>query len=453
MYRYSLEYLTQWSQDKSRKPIVIRGARQVGKSTLVRMFASLSGLSLLELNFERNPELVDFFKSNDPQKIIQLISLQTAKDITPGKTLLFLDEIQAAAAAIVSLRYFYEELPQLHVIAAGSLLEFTLSQASFSMPVGRIEYLHLGVMTFDEFLLAVNEKALAEFLKTYQLNQQIPTAIHDKLMDLVKVYLITGGMPASIAAYVNDRSFKQSEKVKQSILSTYQDDFGKYAALSQHDVIRQVFTKIPTMIGNKFKYVQINPNIKSSTIAAALQQLCLARVAWKIHHSSANGVPLGAEKNDRLFKVLFLDVGLVSTSLGLNYLDLVNEIELINSGNIVEQFVGQHLLYSDLTYEQPNLYYWVREKKSSSAELDYVINIGQQIIPIEVKAGKTGQMKSLQIFLKEKHRKLALRFNSAPASQMDATTKLVDGSSVDFKFISLPLYLIGQFRRIVGSCF
>ena len=184
------------------------------------------------------------------------------------------------------------------------------------------------------------------------------------------------------------------------------------------------------MIGNKFKYVQINPNLKSSTIAAALQQLCLARVAWKIHHSSANGVPLGAEKNDRLFKVLFLDVGLVSTSLGLSYLDLVNELELVNIGNIVEQFVGQHLLYSDLSYEEPKLYYWVREKKSSSAELDYVINIGQQI------------------FLKEKQRKVALRFNSAPASEMDATTKLVDGSSVEFKFISLPLYLIGQFRRI-----
>jgi predicted AAA+ superfamily ATPase len=327
MYRYSLEYLTQWSQDEFRKPIVIRGARQVGKSTLVRMLSRKCGFNLVELNFERNPELIDFFKSNDPQKITQLISLQTAKDITPGKTLLFLDEIQVAVAAIVSLRYFYEELPELHVLAAGSLLEFTC----FSMPVGRIEYLHLGVMTFDEFLLAVNETGLAEFLNSYQLNQQIPIAIHDKLMDLVKVYLITGGMPASIAAYVNDRTFKQSEKVKQSILSTYQDDFGKYAALTQHQVIRQVFTKIPTMIGNKFKYVQINPNLKSSTIAAALQQLCLARVAWKIHHSSANGVPLGAEKNDR-------------------------------------QFVGQHLLYSDLSYEEPKLYYWVREKKSSSAE-------------------------------------------------------------------------------------
>ena len=450
MYRHQLSYLTEWLKVKHRKPIVIRGARQVGKSTLVRLLSEQCGFDLIELNFERNPELASFFKSHDPHKITQLISLQTGKTIQPGHTLLFLDEIQGSAEAIVALRYFYEEFPELHILCAGSLLEFTLSQAGFSMPVGRIEYLHLGPMTFAEFLLAVGEKALADFIAHYQIFEEIPKPIHEKLMDIVKIYFVTGGMPESIKAYAEDNTFKTSEKVKQSILSTYRDDFGKYASITKHDLIRKVFNKIPTLIGNKFKYSHISSENKPACIATALNQLCLARVAWKVHHTSANGVPLGAEQNDRFFKVLFLDIGLVSTSLGLNYLNLmeVDELNFVNNGSLTEQFIGQHLLYAQMPYEEPNLYYWAREKKSSYAELDYVISYGQQIIPIEVKAGKTGQMKSLHLFLKEKQRHLGVRFNSAPPSQMDTTTKLPDGSSVDFRFLSLPLYLVGQLSRL-----
>jgi len=453
MYRQQLAYLTEWFKLKHRKPIVIRGARQVGKSTLVRLLAAQSHIELVELNLERNPELATLFQFRDPHKIIQLISLQTGKTIQAEQTLLFIDEIQASAEAIVALRYFYEELPALHVIAAGSLLEFTLAKTGFSMPVGRIEYLHLGPMTFAEFLLAMGEHKLAEFIEHYQINEEILKPIHDKLMEWVKIYFITGGMPESIQAYVEYKMFKTSEKVKQSILSTYQDDFGKYAPIMKHDLMRKMFTKIPTMIGNKFKYSQINNGIKSATIASCLEQLCLARIAWKVHHTSANGVPLGAEQNDRFFKVLFLDIGLTSTALGLNYLNIldISELNLVNSGSLTEQFIGQHLLYSNKTYEEPTLYYWIREKKSSAAELDYVINVGQQIIPIEVKAGKTGRMKSLHLFLQEKQRHLGVRFNSVQPSLMDTNLKLSDSSKVHFKFLSLPLYLVGELRRLVES--
>jgi len=280
MYRHQLSYLTEWLKVKHRKPIVIRGARQVGKSTLVRLLSEQCGFDLIELNFERNPELASFFKSHDPHKITQLISLQTGKTIQPGHTLLFLDEIQGSAEAIVALRYFYEEFPELHILCAGSLLEFTLSQAGFSMPVGRIEY---------------------DFIAHYQIFEEIPKPIHEKLMDIVKIYFVTGGMPESIKAYAEDNTFKTSEKVKQSILSTYRDDFGKYASITKHDLIRKVFNKIPTLIGNKFKYSHISSENKPACIATALNQLCLARVAWKVHHTSANGVPLGAEQNDRFF--------------------------------------------------------------------------------------------------------------------------------------------------------
>jgi hypothetical protein len=451
VYRQQLDYLSQWVSIKHRKPIIIRGARQVGKSTLVRLLSQQCFLDLIELNFERNPELATLFKSHDPQRIIQLISLQTGKTLQPGRTLLFLDEIQGATEAIVALRYFYEELPELHILAAGSLLEFTLSKAAFSMPVGRIEYLHLGPMTLTEFMLALGESALVEFLNNYQISEEIPKPIHDKLMDITKIYFIIGGMPESIQAYLEDNTFQTSEKVKQSILSTYRDDFGKYALTTQHELIRKVFTKIPLMIGNKFKYSLISRESKSILVATALNQLCLARVAWKVHHTSANGVPLGAEQNDRFFKVLFLDVGLVSTSLGLSYLNLVDVDELIfiNQGNMAEQFIGQHLFYKNPYYEEPALYYWVREKKSAAAEIDYIISKGQQIIPVEVKAGKTGQMKSLHQFIKEKQRRLAVRFNSEPPSLIDTTINLSDGSKVAFRLLSIPFYLVERLNQLI----
>ena len=205
------------------------------------------------------------------------------------------------------------------------------------------------------------------------------------------------------------------------------------------------------MIGRKFKYSQISRENKSIQIATVLNQLCLAKVAWKVHHSSANGVPLGAEQNDRFFKVLFLDVGLVSTSLGLSYLNLVelDELTVINEGYLAEQFIGQHLLYKNPCYEEPYLYYWAREKKSAAAEIDYIISKGQQIIPVEVKAGKTGQMKSLHIFLKEKQRHLGVRFNSEPPSLIDTTINLSDGSNVAFRLLSLPFYLVERLNQLI----
>jgi len=453
MYRQSLAYLSEWLQLKNRKPLLIQGARQVGKSTLVRLLAIQSKLELVELNLKRNPELATLFKSNNPHKIIQLISIQTGKNIESGQTLLFIDEVQEVTEAIVALRYFYTELPTLHVVAAGSLLEFAFTTTNLSTLGGQIEHLYLGPMSFVEFLLAINAQSLADFIQSYHLDEEIPQPIHTKLMELIKVYFITGGMPESILAYFGDNTFKACEKVKQSILVTYRDDFGKYASLTKHDLIRKVFTKIPAMIGNKFKYSNISRDIKPALIATALEQLYLAKIVWKVHHSSANRIPLSVEQNDRFFKVLFLDIGLVSTNLGINYLNLLeaNELNLVNSGSLTEQFIGQHLLYVKNTSVEPELHYWAREKKSAAAELDYVINLGNQIIPIEVKAGKTGRMKSLHLFLREKQGRLGVRFNSAPPSLMDAHSKLVDGSQIHFKFLSLPLYLVSELNRLVAK--
>jgi len=452
MKRNALDYLVEWNSRKNRKPVIIRGARQVGKSFLVRMFAEKASYDLAEINFEYTPELADLFKSNDPKQIIQLLELKLNRKITAEKTLLFLDEIQAAPPVLIALRYFYELMPELHIIAAGSLLEFVLEDHSFSMPVGRIEYLHLGPMTFEEFLVASGRANLYEFIHNYSLKTEFPKIIHDELSDLFKKYLIIGGMPEVIKTYLETDSIRNCEMVKQSLLSTYRDDFSKYGKRVNHQRLQKVFNAIPAMVGNKLKYVNISRDDKPGSIESALHMLELARIIYRICHSSANGIPLGAQVNRRHSKPLFLDVGLQCRALGLNMLDFekTDSIMMINAGAICEQFVGQHLLYSNEFFIEPELFYWIREKSQSSAEVDYVLAQGQRVIPVEVKAGKTGTLKSLQVFLQEKKIDLALRFNTDMPSVTHTQTN-VPGKSQRFTLLSLPLFMVGQIKRIIRN--
>lgn len=450
MDRQALKYLKNWKSKANRKPLIIRGARQVGKSYLVRAFAKAEGLSLIELNFEKNPELADLFKSGDPTKILRLLEAQLNQEIAPTTSLLFLDEIQSAPTLIPLLRYFYEELPALPVIAAGSLLEFVLADHSFSMPVGRIEYLFLGPMCFEEFLFALGENKLCQFLESFQLKDDVPLPIHDRLMELVKLYCLIGGMPEAISVYQQTTSSQRVDEVKRNILNTYTDDFAKYKPRIHYDRMVRVFRQIPLLIGEKIKYVNIDPHERSKDLSESLHLLAMARILHQVFHSACNGVPLGAEVNSKIFKVLFLDVGLVSTACGLGILDYEREddLQLVNQGKISEQFVGQHLLDLRPLYAPPELYYWMREQKSSGAEVDYVTALGTQIVPIEVKSGKTGTLKSLQIFVSEKKCSLGVRISSHPPSVTETQTHLPNTDSVPFKLLSLPFYLVGQLERL-----
>lgn len=445
--RTIIQDLLAWAKRANRKPLILRGARQVGKSTAVHMLAEALNLELITLNFERFPALASLFASNEPHTIIQLIALQMNQSIQPGKTLLFLDEIQAAPSLLATLRYFYEDMPTLHVICAGSLLEFALESPSFSMPVGRIEYMYLGPMTFEEFLLAINEPLLCDFLKNYHYGQDYPTLIHEKLMHLLKIYLIIGGMPEAIKIYALNKDFREVERVKNMIITTYQDDFSKYAAHGKENILRDVFEKISHFIACKVQYSKINPHSRSIVIAEALKKLVLSRIIYLVNHASCSGIPLGAEINEKVFKPLFLDVGLLSTQLKLSFLDLVHleELVLANSGILAEQLIGQHLLYDHESYEEPHLYYWQREKKSSQAEVDYVISHRQMIVPIEVKAGKSGALKSLHLFLKEKQLQLGVRFCAQPPSITEKNAEQ------NYTILSLPLYLIGQIKRLIAD--
>ena len=446
MYRFYLDLFFQWMEQRNRKPLVIRGARQVGKTYLVRKFAEQSFDQLIELNFDRDPDKVSLFAPSSVHEIIQLLEVDAGAKITPGKTLLFLDEIQAAPDVFPKLRYFYEEYPQLHVIAAGSLLDFMLSDHSFSMPVGRVDYLHLGPMSFEEFLIADDQQSLVEFMRRYDGSGAFPETFHHQFMGMLRKYFVIGGMPGAVSAYIDTKDFHEVAREQQSILQNYADDFPKYQRRADVHLLRKTFAKVPGLVGRKLKYTHIDPDHKAAQLSKALDLLELARVIYRVKHSSANGIPLASEANDRNFKTLFLDVGLVSTSLGLELTDFHPDyrIMLVNQGALAEQFVGQHLLYTGKPYEPPQLFYWNREKKNSSAEVDYILSVGSNIVPIEVKSGKTGTLKSLHIFVEEKQRKLGIRFNTHPPSILDTKTVTSKAQGRSFRLLSLPLYMVEQ---------
>jgi len=453
--RRELDFLKDWSAQARRKPLLIRGARQTGKTTLVREFARLASLALVEINFERNPEFVKAFNVRDPGEILTTLELMTDRTIDPVSGLLFLDEIQAAPEALVALRYFCEERPELPVIAAGSLLEFTLANEHFSMPVGRLEYLHLGPMQFEDFLRATGHTNLASHLCDLTLEEPgIPEPVHNRYLALLNQYWIVGGLPEAVARYAQSGNFSEASRVHQGILATYREDFNKYSHGAMKERIQLVFDQLPGLVGHKLKYSRISREHRSIELAEALQQLCMARIASKVHHSAANGIPLSAEINRRRFKMLYLDIGLLCTGLNLNVLDLNDrDLTLVNKGAVAEQFIGQQLLHAGQYYEAPVLHCWMREVKSAAAEVDYLLTSGQQVIPVEVKSGSAGTLKSLHQFIKEKQTPLALRFSTAlPPGLMQHQTRLTDNTVIHYNLLSLPLYLVGQAGRLLKAC-
>ncbi len=450
MKRILLNYLGKWKDKKKRKPLVIRGARQVGKSYLVRLFAREYALELLEINLELNDDYIACFQSKEPKQIISLLELKASQKVIPGKTLLFLDEIQAAPQVLATLRYFYEILPQLHVITAGSLLEFVFEEHSFSMPVGRVEYMHLGPLTFKEFLDGIGKEQLRQFIENYHYSTPFPVVLHDELIKMFKLYLAIGGMPEAIQVYNDTGSLLEVDIIKQSILLTYRDDFSKYGRRFNHSRIQNVFQKLPFQIGQKLKYVNLAQDEKSSDLKKAMHLLELARIYYPVYHTAANGIPLRAQTNEKMQKPLFLDVGLLTKACGMSYIDIeaADKVTLVNSGSVSEQFIGQHLLYASPCYEEPELFYWCREKRQSLAEIDYILSYGLQIIPVEVKAGKTGTLKSLHVFIKEKKLDYGVRFNADKPSCCDIQISL-PGSPGMFRLLSLPMYMVEELQRIV----
>ena len=454
MKRLAEKKLKKWFKKSNRKPLIIRGARQVGKSTLVRMFAKKNNLHLYEINLERYLKLTAVFTTHDTSKILRELEYICQKGyILKQPSLLFLDEIQAIPIAIQALRYFYEDLPELPIIAAGSLLEFSLSKYSYSMPVGRIEYLFLGPVSFEETVSAFGETDLIKLLNGYSFPDFFPTTAHDRLLEILRIYFLTGGMPEAVQTYIDTNDFNEVFDIQISILETYKDDFAKYA--KQVDLLRlhKVFDYIPRSVGNKIKYVNIDPDEQSIKLRQALDLLTKAQVAIKAYHTDASGLPLQATINYKKFKMFFMDCGLMNNMCGLQWIssDKLKTREFINKGNIAEQFIAQHLAFLGKNNRSQNLTYWLREARSSNAEIDFVLQIGQSIVPIEVKAGKSGTLKSLLHFSYQKKIPVAIRFDlNMPTIQSIKHTIKLSKNNVDVSLVllSLPLYMVEQISRI-----
>ncbi len=407
MYRQIIEKLRKWKQKPGRKPIILRGARQVGKTTIIRQLGEEFD-NFVELNFEESLELATFFDDTlNPHEIITNLQNYLNVKIDDNKTLLFFDEIQDCPRALMSLRYFFEKRPGLHIIAAGSLIDFQLETISF--PVGRVDFYYLYPLNFIEFLYAVGEKKLFPY-KIHK--EKIPEAIHKRLLTLLRNYTIIGGMPQVVKEYADTGDLGECQNIQTSIIETFQADFLKYSKANQIKYLTTVFNAVPLQLGRKFKYTNISNLYKARELGMAFELLEKAGLIIPVYHTSANGIPLEHEKNFKKFKVIFFDIGLAIRILRipLKQLLLNTDITLVNEGGIAEQFAGQELLAYSSCREKGHLYYWHREAKSSNAEVDYIIESEGKVIPIEVKSGLRGTIKSLQLFIDEKKTELSYCF-------------------------------------------
>jgi len=456
MDRKQFATLDAWLSRPDRKPLILRGARQVGKSTLVRLFAERVGWPLAEVNLERHPELAGAFARNDPAHLLNTLeALPETGPIGPDG-LLFLDEIQAVPEAIPALRYLREEKSELPVLAAGSLLGFALEDRRLRMPVGRVSYLHMGPMTFTEFLNAVGADGLASRIAEFGWDRELDPAIHARLMDLLRTYFFTGGMPEAILAFARSRRLRDVTEVHQSLIETYREDFPKYVGSRSLPRIVRVFSFAARNVGRKVRYVHFSRADRAATIRADIELLTMARVLSKVVHSHSNGLPLQVESNPDAFKLLFMDIGLMNAVSGLGWqmIEDMSATRLVNEGALAEQFIGQHL--QDLLAGSPNreLSYWLREGRSGNAEVDYVTAFDGRIVPIEVKAGASGGLKSLHQFVAEKKAPLAVRFDASPSSVQTIRTRVRRNGTaeeVSYRLISLPLYLVERLPDLLRT--
>jgi predicted AAA+ superfamily ATPase len=438
-----MEFLNDWKQRKTRKPLIIRGARQVGKTWLIDEFAK--GFDVfVKINFEEHPEYCDLFSTNEVGTILENISLTFGKKIIEGQTLLFLDEIQICPQAISAMRYFYEKIPGLHIVGAGSLLDHVLSQLQLPMPVGRVEFMYMYPMNFREFLLANDEDMIVDFLATFDVDKEISTVVHQKILKLLRAYFFIGGMPEAVKVYTETSDLLEVERVHESILTSMEIDFTKYGKGGDFEYLRRVLRYLPRGIGKKMKFAAIDSTAKSIGLKQAFEKLELSRVVHRISATPSADIPLTQLAKPGNFKPLFIDIGLATHVLKIRLMDLEN-LMLINEGELAEQFIGQQLLTRRPFFIDKELFYWIRENKDSNAEVDYLIESENSVIPIEVKAGKTGTLKSLHVFMMEKEKNLAIRFNvDLPSlTQVSTTIKMKDSmEQVAYRLLSLPLYLV-----------
>ncbi|MDE6791599.1 MAG: AAA family ATPase [Muribaculaceae bacterium] len=449
--------LAEWKLTPVRKPLLIRGARQVGKSSAIRHLGETFS-KFVEINFEKEPKLRELFRSDlSVERIVSQLSAIKGLVITPGDTLLFFDEIQACPEAIMSLRFFKEDMPLLHVVGAGSLLEFALAELP-TYGVGRIHSLFMYPMTFDEFLVAEGQSLLLEMRNKGMEEMRLSEAVHDRVIDYFRSYLMVGGMPEVVKKWVEQHNYSICQQIQEDILLGYQDDFPKYRKRVDPGALRIVLRSVALQTGSKFTYSEVGGGFSSSEIKKALELLILAGICIPVIRCAGNGVPLGAqaEYNDR--KILMLDNGLMLRLLGMENMDVTTAItsiltstpeELVNRGPLAEMIAGLELL----RYSTPNIrheiFYWQREARNAQAEIDYLTSHANTVYPIEVKSGTRGGMKSLWIFMREKHLTEGIRMSLENFGTFEYIDEKAEGV---IRIVSIcPLYAVSQLPILLNK--
>jgi predicted AAA+ superfamily ATPase len=453
MWRAALDGLLEWIGEPNRRPLVLRGARQVGKTWLIRELARQSGLRLVEINFERNPEMAGYFVASDPREVLAELSLALDVQIEPSRCLLFLDEVQASAEVLAKLRWFAEEMAELVVVAAGSLLDFVLSDHRFSMPVGRIQYAYLEPMSFIEYLRAHNQDVLGQNLLQWRPGEELSAATKAGAAKWFARYLMVGGMPAVVQLDTEGAAARVCRRRQEDLLATYRDDFAKYAARIDRQVLDLVLQAVVASLGQKFVYARVGEGVKQHQAKAALELLEMSRLVTLVRYTSANGLPLAAQVNERYRKALLLDIGLAHAMLKTPAQDQFPAWKSLNPqlrGQLIEQLCGQQLraLETDPRTVTP-LFYWQRQG-GRAGELDYLLQLGTSIVPVEIKAGSAGAMKSLHQFMHDKQLALAVRFDENAPSVGEVELKTTQGDRVRYQLLSLPHYSAASLAQIVA---
>ncbi len=441
------KFLTEWNNRKNRKPLVIRGARQVGKTSAVNLFAKDSFKTYIYINLELADNLALFSRMNPVREVIQGIQLKFNKKIIPRSTLIFFDEVQNSSVAMNQLRYFYEEMPDLHIVAAGSLLEVKMKSEGFSFPVGRVEYCYMFPVTFEEFLSALEETETLHYINSIKPGKKIPTEIHNTLMKQYHEYLLVGGMPEAVARYAETKSLIDVDPVYESILTGFKDDVLKYASIAKTKYIQYLIEHASKYIGLSIKYENFGGSgFHSREMSEAFDVLEKAMVISRVYASASRQLPL-INNLKKSPKLLYLDTGLVNYQVGLRTKIMnIQDINAVYHGQLSEQIVGQALL-SLATRKSINLSYWYREQKGSISEIDYLISSNNKLIPIEVKSGKSGTLKSLHNFIEESRNNFAVRIYSG----VMGIEKIRTPNKKQFTLFSIPFYLLHHIEQLLDE--
>ena len=434
--RRIIKYLKEWKEKDNRKPFILRGARQVGKTFIIWEFGKRYFKDVIYLNME-NPEHFNLFlKDVSLEEFEKIVEIKFHKKIT-SQSLVFIDEIQNSPPLIRLLRFFYEDKPEIPVICAGSLFKVKIEKEGLNLPVGRVEYLYLYPLDFFEYLMAKNEDKLLEFLKNIKVGERIPEGIHKLALKLFYEYTMIGGMPEVVNTYLNTQSIEKAKKLCSDIFTAYSEDIYKYTSFANAKYINYVIEKSPLFCGEKIKYENFaGSNFRSREIHKAFELLEKVKLLYEVKATKSTQLPL-IPKLKRPKKLIFLDVGLVNYKMGIysEYLN-ISDLNEFYRGKISEQIVVQNLI-AQYSYTEPEIFYWAKEKPVSRAEVDFCLAREEEILGIEVKSGISKKLKSLFIFALEIKNSQPLRIWPGEFKR-----EMIEVENKKINLISLPFYLV-----------